>query len=49
MEVHFVGPMSRLCQLDEAERLDLGICRMIRRHNRDVRELLGEVVSQERK
>ena len=46
MEIRFVELMSRLFQLDEAERLDFGIYRIIRKHNREVRAFLGEVVSQ---
>lgn len=47
MEIRFVELMSQLFQLDEAERLDFGIYRIIRRHNREVREFLGEVVREE--
>jgi adenine-specific DNA-methyltransferase len=47
MEIRFVELMSQLFQLDEAERLDFGIYRIIRRHNREVREFLGDVSSQE--
>lgn len=34
MEVRFVELMSQLFQLDEAERLDFGICRVIQRQSR---------------
>ena len=47
MEIRFVELMTRLFQLDEAERLDFGIYRIIRRHNHEVRGLLGEVTSEE--
>lgn len=46
MEVRFVQLMSQLFQLDEAERLDFGIYRIIKRHNQEVQEFLGEVVSE---
>jgi adenine-specific DNA-methyltransferase len=46
MEVRFVQLMSQLFQLDEAERLDFGIYRIIKRHNLEVQEFLGEVVSE---
>ncbi|HRF74519.1 MAG TPA: DNA methyltransferase, partial [Accumulibacter sp.] len=44
METRFVELMSELFQLDEAEALDFGLYRVIRRHNREVRAFLGEVV-----
>ena len=47
MEVRFVQLMSQLFQLDEAERLDFGIYRIIKRHNLEVQEFLGEVVREE--
>lgn len=43
-EARFVGLMSELFQLREAEELDFGIYRIIRRHNQKVREFLGEIV-----
>lgn len=43
-DVRFVELMSELFQLHEAEELDFGIYRIIRRHNARVREFLGEVV-----
>ncbi|MBW4055131.1 MAG: site-specific DNA-methyltransferase [Proteobacteria bacterium] len=42
-EVRFVELMSELFQLKEAEELDFGIYRVIRRHNNKVKEFLGEV------
>jgi len=44
VETRFVELMSELFQLDEAEALDFGLYRVIRRHNREVRAFLGEVV-----
>ena len=44
VETRFVELMSELFQLDEAEALDFGLYRVIRRHNREVRALLGEIV-----
>jgi adenine-specific DNA-methyltransferase len=42
--------MTDLFQLDESESLDFGIYRIIRRHNREVRDFLGEIiVEKERK
>ena len=35
--------MSRLFQLNDAEELDFGFYRIIKRHNRKVREFLGEI------
>ncbi|MBC8019558.1 MAG: hypothetical protein H7X83_13730 [Verrucomicrobia bacterium] len=43
-ETRFVELMTELFQLDEAESLDFGIYRIIRRHNREVRDFLGEIV-----
>jgi adenine-specific DNA-methyltransferase len=43
-EVRFVELMSELFQLKEAEELDFGIYRVIRRHNSKVKEFLGEVI-----
>jgi len=43
-EVRFVELMSELFQLQEADELDFGIYRVIRRHNRKIREFLGEVI-----
>ena len=37
--------MAELFQLDEAEALDFGLYRIIRRHNREMREFLGEIVT----
>ena len=44
-ETRFVELMTELFQLDEAETLDFGIYRVIRRHNKEVREFLGEIVT----
>ncbi len=44
VETRFVELMSELFQLDEAEALDFGLYRVIRRHNREVRAFLGEIV-----
>ncbi len=41
-ETRFVGLMAELFQLDEAQSLDFGLYRVIRRHNREVRAFLGE-------
>jgi adenine-specific DNA-methyltransferase len=46
METRFVELMTELFQLDEAEALDFGIYRVIRRHNREVRAFLGEIVAE---
>jgi adenine-specific DNA-methyltransferase len=45
METRFVELMTELFQLDEAEALDFGIYRVIRRHNREVRAFLGNIVA----
>lgn len=44
-ETRFVSLMAELFQMDEAQALDFGFYRIIRRHNREVRAFLGEVVS----
>lgn len=46
METRFVELMTELFQLDEAEALDFGLYRMIRRHNREVKAFLGEIISE---
>jgi adenine-specific DNA-methyltransferase len=43
-ESRFIELMAELFQLDEAEALDFGLYRIIRRHNQEVREFLGEIV-----
>jgi hypothetical protein len=43
MEVRFVDLISQLFRLDEVERLDFGIYRIIRTHNREVCEILGQI------
>ena len=45
-ETHFIELMAELFQLDEAEALDFGLYRIIRRHNAEVREFLGEVIAE---
>ena len=45
METRFVELMTELFQLDEAEALDFGLYRIIRRHNREVRAFLGEIIT----
>ena len=44
-ETRFVALMTELFQMDEAQALDFGIYRIIRRHNHEVRAFLGEVVT----
>lgn len=44
-ETRFVELMTELFQLDEAEALDFGIYRVIRRHNKEVRAFLGEIIT----
>lgn len=44
VEARFVELMTVLFQMDEAEALDFGIYRIIRRHNQEVKAFLGEVV-----
>ncbi|GAB2898553.1 site-specific DNA-methyltransferase [Uliginosibacterium flavum] len=43
-ETRFVELMTELFQMDEAEALDFGIYRVIRRHNKEVKAFLGEVI-----
>lgn len=45
METRFVELVTELFQLDEAEALDFGLYRVIRRHNREVHAFLGEIVA----
>ncbi|MEI7866588.1 MAG: site-specific DNA-methyltransferase [Candidatus Methylumidiphilus sp.] len=42
-ETRFIELMAELFQLDEAEALDFGLYRVIRRHNAEVRAFLGEI------
>ncbi|HYN78130.1 MAG TPA: hypothetical protein VES73_10100, partial [Lamprocystis sp. (in: g-proteobacteria)] len=42
-ETRFIGLMTELFQLDDAQALDFGLYRVIRRHNREVRAFLGEI------
>ncbi|MGB5064636.1 MAG: hypothetical protein WBQ37_12880 [Candidatus Competibacter sp.] len=44
-ETRFIELMAELFQMDEAEALDFGWYRVIRRHNREVRAFLGEMIS----
>jgi adenine-specific DNA-methyltransferase len=46
-ETHFIELMAELFQMDEAEALDFGLYRVIRRHNREVRAFLGEIVPEQ--
>lgn len=43
-ETRFIELMAELFQMDEAEALDFGWYRVIRRHNREVRAFLGEII-----
>ena len=45
-EARFIELMAELFQLDEAETLDFGLYRLIRRQNREVRAFLGEIVTE---
>ena len=45
VESRFVELMTELFQMDEAQALDFGIYRVIRRHNREVLAFLGKVTS----
>lgn len=45
-ESRFVELMTELFQMDEANALDFGIYRIIRRHNREVQAFLGKVISE---
>ena len=45
VESRFVELMTELFQMDEAQALDFGIYRVIRRHNREVLAFLGQVTS----
>jgi adenine-specific DNA-methyltransferase len=46
-ETRFIELMTELFQLDEAESLDFGLYRIIRQQNQEVREFLGEIVTEE--
>ena len=46
VEARFISLMTELFQLREAEELDFGVYRLIRRHNRKVRDFLGDVVQE---
>jgi len=41
--IRFIELMTELFQLDEAESLDFGLYRVIRQHNREVCDFLGEI------
>ncbi|MBI5483663.1 MAG: site-specific DNA-methyltransferase [Deltaproteobacteria bacterium] len=45
-ETRFIELMTELFQLDEAEALDFGLYRIIRRQNREIRDFIGEVVTE---
>lgn len=45
VESRFVELMTELFQMDEAQALDFGIYRVIRRHNREVQAFLGQVIT----
>lgn len=45
-ESRFIELMSEFFQLREAEELDFGIYRVIKRHNRQVRDFLGEIADE---
>src|SRR5688500_20199569 len=45
-ETRFVELMTELFRMDEAEALDFGIYRVIRRHNQQVKAFLGEIVGE---
>ncbi|WP_045218575.1 hypothetical protein [Desulfonatronum thioautotrophicum] len=45
-EIRFVELMTELFQMDEAECLDFGLYRIIRRQNAEVRDFLGEIVQE---
>lgn len=46
VETRFIELMTELFQLDEAEALDFGLYRIIRRQNREIRAFIGEVVTE---
>lgn len=46
VETRFVELMTELFQLDEAEALDFGLYRVIRRHNQEVRAFLGKIIAE---
>lgn len=46
VETRFVELMTELFQLDEAEALDFGLYRVIRRHNQEVKAFLGKIISE---
>ncbi|MFO1372135.1 MAG: hypothetical protein U1F42_06975 [Candidatus Competibacteraceae bacterium] len=46
-EARFIELLTALFQLDRAEALDFGLYRLIRRHNREVRAFLGEIVTEQ--
>ncbi len=45
-ENRFIELMTELFQLDEAEALDFGLYRIIRRQNREIRDFIGEIISE---
>jgi adenine-specific DNA-methyltransferase len=46
VETRFVELMTELFQLDEAEALDFGLYRVIRRHNQEVKDFLGKIITE---
>lgn len=46
-ETRFIELMTELFQLDEAEALDFGLYRIIRRQNKEIRAFIGEVVTEQ--
>ena len=45
-ETRFVELVTELFQMDEAQALDFGIYRVIRRHNQEIKSFLGDVVTE---
>lgn len=46
-ETRFIELMTELFQLDEAEALDFGLYRIIRRQNKEIRAFIGEVATEQ--
>jgi len=44
-ETRFVELVTELFQMDEAQALDFGIYRVIRRHNQQIKSFLGDFVA----
>ena len=45
-ETRFVELVTELFQMDEAQALDFGIYRVIRRHNQEIKSFLGDVITE---